>query len=166
MQDGEAEAVPGSRRRKQRELTPTQRALALLVRREHSRKELARKLADRGIEAEAASAAIERLTGDGWQSDARFADMLVRTRAAHGQGPVRIRAELGMHGLDSDTIEAAMSGFDGDWRQAAGDLARRRFGLDLAGADIAQRRKAADFLYRRGFDGDAVRAALQGDPED
>ena len=166
MQDGEAQGVTSSRKRKQRELTPTQRALALLVRREHSRKELARKLADRGIEREAASAAIERLTGDGWQSDARFAEMLVRTRAAHGQGPVRIRAELGMHGLDSDTIEAAMSGFDGDWRQAAGDLARRRFGLDLAGADIAQRRKAADFLYRRGFDGDAVRAALQGDPED
>jgi len=166
MQDGEAEAAPGARKRKQRELTPTQRALALLVRREHSRKELARKLAERGIETEAASAAIGRLTGDGWQSDARFAEMLVRTRAAHGQGPVRIRAELGMHGLDNDTIEAAMSGFDGDWRQAAGDLARRRFGLDLAVADIAQRRKAADFLYRRGFDGDAVRAALQGDPED
>jgi regulatory protein len=166
MQDREAEAVPGSRKRKQRELTPTQRALALLVRREHSRKELARKLAERGIEAEAASAAIERLTGDGWQSDARFAEMLVRTRAAHGQGPVRIRAELGMHGLDSDSIEAAMSGFDGDWRQAAGDLARRRFGLDLTGADIALRRKAADFLYRRGFDGESVRAALQGDPED
>ena len=166
MQDGEAEAAPGARKRKQRELTPTQRALALLVRREHSRKELARKLAERGIETEAASAAIERLTGDGWQSDARFAEMLVRTRAAHGQGPVRIRAELGMHGLDNDTIEAAMSDFDVDWRQAAGDLARRRFGLDLAVADIAQRRKAADFLYRRGFDGDAVRAALQSDPED
>ena len=166
MQDGEAEVVPSFRKRKQRELTPTQRALALLVRREHSRKELARKLAERGIEAEAASAAIERLTGDGWQSDARFAEMLVRTRAAHGQGPVRIRAELGMHGLDNDAIEAAMSGFDGDWRQAAGDLARRRFGLDLSLADIAQRRKAADFLYRRGFDGDTVRAALQGDAED
>lgn len=166
MQDGETEVLPSSRKRKQRELTPTQRALALLVRREHSRKELARKLAERGIQEEAASAAIERLTGDGWQSDARFAEMLVRTRAAHGQGPVRIRAELGTHGLDNDTIEMAMEGFACDWRQAAGDLARRRFGLGLASADIAQRRKAADFLYRRGFDGDTVRAALQGDPED
>ena len=36
--------VPASASRP--ELTPTQRALALLVRREHSRKELARKLAD------------------------------------------------------------------------------------------------------------------------
>ena len=157
---------PGSRRRKPRELTPVQRALALLVRREHSRKELARKLAERGIEREAATAAVEKLTGDGWQSDARFAEMLVRTRVAHGQGPLRIRAELGTHGLDSGTIEAALSAFDGDWGQAAHDLARRRFGLELARADAAVRRKAADFLYRRGFDGDTVRAALRGDRED
>lgn len=166
MPEEYAETVRGSRKRKPRELTPTQRALALLVRREHSRKELARKLADRGIENEAASAAIEKLTGDGWQSDARFAEMLVRTRAAHGQGPIRIRAELGTHGLDRDIIEAAMEAFDGNWRQVAQDLARRRFGLDLASADAAQRRKAADFLYRRGFDGDTVKLALQGRPED
>jgi regulatory protein len=162
----DTKALSGSRKRKQRELTPTQRALALLVRREHSRKELARKLAERGIESEAASAAIERLTGDGWQSDARFAELLVRTRAAHGQGPIRIRAELGTHGLDGDTIETAMQAFDGDWRQAAQDLVGRRFGLDLASADPARRRKAADFLYRRGFDGETVRAALRGERED
>ena len=63
-------------------------------------------------------------------------------------------------------IEAALAAFDGDWRQAACDLARRRFGLELASAGMAQRRKMADFLYRRGFDGDMVRAAIQGDPED
>ncbi len=165
MQKEDVDALPGSRKRR-RELTPTQRALALLVRREHSRKELARKLADRGIEKEAASAAIEKLTGDGWQSDTRFAELLVRTRAAHGQGPIRIRAELGTHGLGADIIETAMEAFDGDWRQAAQDLAQRRFGLALASADPAQRRKAADFLYRRGFDGDTVRSALHGDPED
>lgn len=156
----------GSGKRKRPELTPTQRALALLVRREHSRKELARKLAERGIDQEAALAAIDRLTGDGWQSDARFAEMLVRTRVAHGQGPVRIRAELGTHGLDGDTIDAAMGTFDGDWRQVALDLACRRFGLELTSADMARQRKMADFLYRRGFDGDTVRAVLRGDIED
>lgn len=158
--------LSGSRKRKLRELTPTQRALALLVRREHSRKELARKLAERGVESEAASAAIERLKGDGWQSDARFAEMLVRTRSAHGQGPVRIRAELGTHGLSRDDIETAMEAFDGDWRQLAQDLTHRRFGLEIGSAGTAQRRKAADFLYRRGFDGDTVRAALSSDRED
>ena len=157
----EVDNVPGSRRRKQRELTPLQRALALLVRREHSRKELTRKLVERGIESEAASVAVDRLTGDGWQSDGRFAEMLVRTRVANSQGPVRIRAELGSHGLDSDAIGAAMAAFDGSWRQVARDLAHRRFGPDFA-TDPARRRKAADFLYRRGFDGETVRFVLQG----
>jgi regulatory protein len=156
----------GSRRRKPRELTPVQRALALLVRREHSRKELARKLAERGIERDAALAAVDRLAGDGWQSDARFAEMLVRSRVAQGQGPVRIRAELGTHGLGQEMIERALAGFEGDWALAARDLAQRRFGTGLASADTAQRRKAADFLYRRGFDGEAVRLALRDGAQD
>ena len=136
------------------------------MRREHSRKELARKLAERGIEAEAALSAVDRLTGDGWQSDARFAEMLVRTRVTHGQGPVRIRAELGTHGLDQEKIETALQGFEGSWTDAAREVARRRFGMDLLSADVAQRRKVADFLYRRGFDGEAVRAVLSGNPQD
>lgn len=155
----------GSRRRKPRELTPTQRALALLVRREHSRKELGRKLAERGIDAEAASAAVARLTGDGWQSDLRFAEMLVRSRVAQGQGPVRIKAELRTHGIDGDSIDAAMEAFEGSWGQAARDLLQRKFGVGRL-ADSAQRRKAADLLYRRGFDGDTVRAALGDQPRD
>ena len=153
-------ASKGARRRKPKELTPTQRALVLLVRREHSRKELARKLAARGIEPADAHAAVERLTGDGWQSDARFAEMLVRTRVAQSYGPQRIRAELGVHGIDCVDIEAAMESFEGDWAQVARDVLERRFGGRLAG-DRAQQRKAAEFLYRRGFDGDLVRAALR-----
>lgn len=149
-----------ARKRRPKELTPTQRALALLVRREHSRKELTRKLAARGIEAADAQAAVQRLTGAGWQSDARFAEMLVRTRVAHGYGPQRIRAELGMHGIDREGVEAAMDAFEGDWAQVATDVLVRRFGARLAG-DAAKQRKAAEFLYRRGFDGDLVRSALR-----
>lgn len=162
----EAGGLFAPRKRKRPELTPTQRALALLVRREHSRKELARKLADRGIDRESAAAAIERMTAEGWQSDARFAEMLVRTRVAHGQGPIRIRAELRTHGLDSDAIEAAMETFEGDWGDVAQDAALRRFGQNLASGDVAQRRKVADFLYQRGFDGDTVRAVFQGGTDD
>jgi len=32
--------------------------------------------------------------------------------------------------------------------------------------DLAQRRKAADLLARRGFDADCIRAASRFDPED
>ena len=156
-----ADTTPvGSRKRKPRELTPAQSALALLVRREHSRKELVRKLAARGVEGEQADAAIQRLAGDGWQSDARFGEMLVRTRAAHGYGPVRIRAELATHGLEAELIQGAMATFQGDWLAMATDLLRRRYSGERA-QDPAHRRKAADFLYRRGFDGDTVRLAMK-----
>ncbi len=160
--DAAAPAAPGKRRRP--ELTPQQRALGLLVRREHSRKELARKLTSRGVQAEDAQAAVDRMTAEGWQDDTRFAEQLVRSRANNGYGPLRIRAELGTHGLDREAVAAAMDSYDGDWGENARDLVRRRFpgGAD----DPALRRKAADFLIRRGFSGDQVRAAARFDPDE
>ena len=69
-----------------------------------------------------------------------------------------------MHGLDRDTIVAAMDAYDGDWAENARDLARRRFPGRLD--DRAIQRKAADFLLRRGFGGDQVRAAIRFDEDD
>lgn len=140
-----------------------QRALGLLTRREHSRKELARKLSARGIEAEEAQDAVDRLAKDGWQDDARFAGFLVRSRANSGYGPVRIRAELGMHGLDRDAIDAALDGYEGDWLDNARDLVRRRYGASLE--DPAVRLKAASMLARRGFASEHIRAASRFDPD-
>lgn len=152
-------------RRQRPEPTATQRALGLLVRREHSRKELARKLAARGVDAGEVGAAIDRLAREGWQDDTRFAESLVRGRAASGYGPRHIRAELGTHGLDREAIAAAMDGFEGDWTDNARELIRRRFG-DAGPRDAAQRRKAAELLMRRGFEGDQIRAATRFDPDE
>ncbi|KAF1721987.1 recombination regulator RecX [Pseudoxanthomonas wuyuanensis] len=154
-----------ARRRGQQEQTPVQRALGLLTRREHSRKELTRKLTARGVMQEDADAAVQQLAGDGWQSDLRFAEFLVRSRVGSGYGPLRIRAELATHGLDRDAIAAAMDTFDGDWTETACDLVRRRFGPGSL-VDAGQRRKAADLLARRGFEGDSIRAALRGGAQD
>lgn len=155
-------------KRKRPEPSPAQRALGLLVRREHSRKELARKLAARGVDQADAAAAIDRMAAAGWQDDARFAASLARSRASAGYGPLRIRAELGTHGLDAATIAAAFSALaeagEDDWPRQARELAQRRFGADLA-ADPARLRKASGFLLRRGFDGDAIRAATRGGPD-
>ena len=152
-------------RRKRPEQSATQRALALLVRREHSRRELARKLAARGVDPAEAEAAVDRLADAGWQDDARFAGSLVRSRAASGYGPLHVRAELGMHGLERELIATAMDEFEGDWTEVARDLVRRRFG-EAGPRDLAQRRKAAELLMRRGFDGDRIRAATRFDPDD
>lgn len=162
--DGDGRGKPG-RRRVRSEPTPTQRAIGLLTRREHSRKELARKLTARGVEAEDAQAAVERLAEDGWQDDARFAESLVRARVSSGHGPIRIRAELATHGLDRDAVAAALDTFDGQWPEVARDLVQRRYGAAIA-EDPLLRRKAADFLIRRGFDGDCIRAACRVDADE
>lgn len=162
------DASPGRQQRQSRrsavELTPVQRALSLLTRREHSKKELVRKLAVRGIEAEDARAAIEKLAGNGWQDDNRFAASLLRARAGGGYGPIRIRAELAMHGLDREAVEAALDAFNGDWTHNARALACRRFG-EQAFNDRGLQRKAADFLFRRGFASEQIRAAVQSAAE-
>jgi regulatory protein len=163
---GTAGETPARKPRRIRpELTPTQRALGLLVRREHSRVELTRKLTARGVERDDAVAAIDKLEAAGWQDDTRFAELLVRSRAATGYGPVRIRAELGMHSLGREAVAAAMETAEVDWEATARDLVRRRFGEDLTN-DRERQRKAADWLLRRGFTGAHVRAATRFDPED
>lgn len=161
MTSDDGRATPG-RRRVRAEPTATQRALGLLTRREHSRKELARKLKARGVADEDAQAAVDRLAGEGWQSDGRFAESVVRVRAGSGYGPIRIRAELATHGLDRDAVAAALDTFEGDWAELARAQVLRRYGPAVAG-DPGLQRKAADFLIRRGFDAGCVRAASRLD---
>ena len=153
--DGQEEAGQGRGRPRQ---TPLQRALALLSRREHSRKELTAKLLSRGLEPDAVLAAVERLVSEGWQDDARFAESLVRARSENGYGPMRIRAELATHGLDEAAVEIALATFEGDWLEYAHDLARRRLGHRGLEPGLKAQRKVADLLMRRGFPGDIVRA--------
>ena len=168
---GGGNAAPGggagasSSRRRPRELSPTQRALGLLTRREHSPRELVRNLEAKGIASEEVEIVVAKLASAGWQSDVRFAESRVRVRVGYGYGPQYIRAELAIHGLDRDTIAAAIDTFEGDWATNARDLVRRRYG-DAVVNDLKLRRKAADVLMRRGFDVACIRAATRFDPED
>jgi len=145
--------------------TPQQHALALLTRREHSRAELARKLRARGHDAEAVDAAIARLAADGWQDEARFAESLMRHRAANGYGPRWIRSELATHGLSDAIIETALAAFDGDWAELARNLlSRRNLAPPDDGAPLpsARQRKAIDLLLRRGFERDTIATCVAG----
>jgi regulatory protein len=155
---------PRKARRERAPATALQRALGLLTRREHSRKELTRKLVTRGVDATEVDAAIGKLTDGGWQDDGRFAEALVRSRASNGYGPLHIRAELATHDLPAELRQAALDDFEGDWLEIARDVVRRRFERiqDLR----VRERKAADYLIRRGFPGDIVRAATRFGPGD
>ncbi len=140
------------------------RALGLLARREHSRRELRRKLVRSGHDDDEVDTAITRLDGTGLQSDERFAEVLVRSRIAQGQGPVRIAAELRQHGLGDSLIQQALEAGEPDWPSLALDLYRRRF-RSPAG-DHAERARRARFLLTRGFPSAMARACLELDPAD
>jgi regulatory protein len=136
-----------------------QKALQFLVRREHSRHELKRKLTDRGAEPDRSEQALDRLVEVGYQDDSRFAEALARTRASAGYGPQRIRAELSTHALSAEQIAIALEACETDWSSKACQLVARRYpGVKLP--DPRQRRKAIEFLLRRGFDHASAFAAV------
>ena len=162
--DGGSDASgQGSRRPTRAPPTPTARALGLLARREHSRRELRDKLVARGVEAAAAETAIQQLGQAGWQSDLRYAESLFRQRRSTGYGPRYIAAELQARGVASAVIAQAMGGDDGrDWVGIATELLQRRLGDAAITAPHAElRQRALALLLRRGFDTAQAREAFE-----
>ena len=68
-----------------------------------------------------------------------------------------------MHSLGRDDVTAALEACDRDWDASAVDIIQRRYAnKDLS--DPVQRRKAVDFLLRRGFDQKSAYAAVRAQP--
>lgn len=151
--------------------TPFSMAVAMLARREHSQLQMVRKLVAKGVDDAAAARVVQDLAERGYQSDARFGDMLARTRIADGCGPLRIRADLRVAGIGDALVGPAIAGaldyHAAAWIDVAREALRRR-GL-AARTGLAAERRAFALLQRRGFDGDTIRAALRqdcgGDPD-
>jgi regulatory protein len=142
--------------------TPRETALRALTRREHSAAELKRKLERRGHDQVAAAGAVDELSRRGLQSDARFAEMLVRSRVAQGFGPARIEAELEAAGVAPLEIAAAIAAAEADWRALCVDARARRFKGAADGP--ADWQKQYRFLAGRGFEPEQIYAALKSEP--
>lgn len=141
------------------------KALVLLARREHSRKELKTKLRQGGYEGEETSAAIDRLGEQQYQDDDRFGEVLLRSRIAQGYGPMRLRMELKTHGLPDARIRELLDAAEVDWDASAAAQLHRRYGK--AGvADAAERTRRAQFLLRRGFTAATVRSVTHADVDE
>lgn len=136
------------------------RALKLLARREHAPRELLRKLTQRGFDADAVAAVAAELDAENLLSETRFAESAARSRAERGYGPMRIRAELSAKGVGEGAIDAALEALDTDWGALADQVRRKRFGADVP-RDFPAKAKQMRFLQQRGFDGDAIRRALE-----
>jgi regulatory protein len=140
----------------------TRAALGLLARREHSRRELTRKLDARGFPDDAIAAALDGLERSGALAEARFTESFVRSRIAKGQGPARIRAELAQRGVASEDVDGALREAQVDWLAAIRAVRKKRFGPELP-RDYLERARQARFLEYRGFGSAEIRAALELD---
>lgn len=139
-------------------------AVRLLARREHSRAELVRKLGERGVPRELVDPVLDSLAARRLQSDQRYAEALVTSRAGRGQGPLRIRRELAERGVAGPLIEAALEEAGQDWSELARATRRRRFGVDPP-AEWNERVRQSRFLEYRGFSSEQIRFALGGDDD-
>ncbi len=141
-----------------------ERGLRLLARREHGARELSAKLRQRGASGEVAREAVAGLAERGLQSDDRYAEMLVRHRVGQGYGPVRIRAELEMAGVEGASVAAALAASETDWQALAVAVYQRKF--KAPPASLAERHKHHRFLAGRGFEAEQIRGALRGGSAD
>lgn len=138
----------------------TRRALAFLALREHSRLELARKLASRGFHGADIEPVMDRLAAEGALDERRLAESYVAERAAKGFGPVRIRAELLEKGLPAALIDPYLESMRDDWEAYLAEVYDRRFGSDPP-ADRDQYARCGRFLEQRGFPPEMIRRFLR-----
>lgn len=133
------------------------RAIRLLARREHTRAELASKLAAHGTEEEI-NTVIADLEASNLQSDRRFAEAWVRGNSGR-LGLARLRQTLRQRGVDNEIALAALSSPDlGDELMRARDVWSRKY--DVAPTSRNDWARQARFLQSRGFAADIIRRVV------
>ncbi|MCC7485777.1 MAG: recombination regulator RecX [Burkholderiales bacterium] len=138
------------------------RALTLLARREHTRHELARKLAAAGDEPAAVEAVLDEFAARGWLSEARVTEQLIHGRRSRF-GARRIERELSERGVSRETVAAVLPALRETELDRARAIWRRRFGRPPANA--RERARQMRFLQGRGFEPDVIRKVVGGDGE-
>ena len=139
-----------------------ERALNLLARREHSRVELARKLAPHGDPDEVA-VLLDDLEQENLLSNARYAESLAHTRAGR-HGSLRLKADLRDKGVPEVVISQVVSEARALDLAAAREVWAKKF--SQLPRDAPERAKQMRFLASRGFPADIVRRVVGGSDDD
>ena len=134
------------------------RALRYLVRREHSRDELARKLAPYAESNEILEGVLRELESRKQLSNERFAEERARW-LARKYGAARIRHDLKTKGISEAASDRAVAELD-DMAKAKEILARK---YREPATTREERAKRARFLQGRGFSSDVIRRLVLRD---
>jgi regulatory protein len=131
------------------------RALRYLARREHSRDELARKLAPHAESPEALEGVLDFLASKKFLSNERFAE--VRSRwMARKYGAAKIRQDLKAKGVAEDIVARVSS--EGELERALTILKRK---YREPATTREERARRARFLQSRGFSYDTIYRAVR-----
>ena len=133
------------------------RAANMISARPLSKKELMRRLVQKGAEADDAGAAADYLENIGALDDAAYAAMLVRHYSAMGYGEGRLRDELYRRGVPKDLWDEALAAAPEAEEVLERVIAQKTGGRPL---DEKGRRRLCDMLLRRGFSWRDVKAAM------
>lgn len=118
-----------------------------------SRKELADRLAKRGVPEDLGNRLLDRFTEVGLIDDAAFAQLWVESRQrSRGLAPRALAQELRRKGVDDDTVRGALEQIDeADQRAAARALVIRK-ARSMRGVDTTTAtRRLAELLARKGY---------------
>ena len=130
------------------------RALRYLVRRDHSRAELARKLAPYAECPPALDAVLNDLEARGQLSDERYAETRAQ-QLARKYGAAKIRQDLQAHGVAAAIVERITPA--GEDERARAILARK---YRAPASTLEEKARRARFLQSRGFSHETIRRAL------
>jgi regulatory protein len=138
-------------------------AFRILARRDHTRKELAVKLRQKGHDRTATESALARCRELGYLDDAKTAAIIARHLVDSGYGPLRVRQTLGQKGLDDALIEQALAYCGDDETQvlsAQRMLEKKASRLRREVDPWKRRQKAYRFLAGRGFSSAIINRAI------
>jgi len=133
------------------EIFPTiyNKALDIISRREHSKKEVRDKLLKKFDDLIVIEDVIEKLIKNSLLNDSRYAEMYTRARKRKGFGPKRIGYELNSRGV-SETLSSIAIEEEGGWLEAAENAFNKKF-KDGISLDFKTKLKQKSFLQNRGF---------------
>ena len=152
------QSQPKSKKRSS-EPTPAARALRLLARREHTRRELEQKLGAHVEDPAELSRLLDDFTARGWISEARAAEQLVRAKRGRF-GAARIRYALTEKGVPQHLIASALEELKATELDAARGVWMRKFRAPPSTA--AERARHVRFLQSRGFSVELAMRVVRG----
>lgn len=137
-----------------------QKALNLLSRREHSRRELFLKLSRYDFSPEEIVPILNEIQNENLLSEDRFIESFIRARRSKGFGPLKICAELQNRGIDPTRILVSEEWLQTDWQERADAVRIKRFGEPVPVSTIEQA-KQGRYLQQRGFTVAQIRKIFQ-----